>query len=72
MDYVRASQQFVFDSSVSATQVCMPVMTLEDELVENPETVSIVASAISGISLSGSPATLEIHSRECELLYLVL
>lgn len=65
-DYVSASQDFVFDPSMTTTQVCMSILTLEDELVEDTETISIAATGISGLSLSGSPATLEIHSRECE------
>ena len=46
----------------------MSVVTLEDDLVEEEsETVSVAISGISGgISLTGSPATLQIHSRECE------
>ena len=42
-------------------------MTLEDELVEESETIVIAATGIRGISLSGSPVTLEVHSRECEI-----
>ena len=41
-------------------------MTLEDELVEESETVVIAATGVNGISLSGSPVTLEVHSREGE------
>lgn len=42
-------------------------MTLEDEVVEDTETVLIAATRTSNLSLSGSPDTLEIHSKECEL-----
>lgn len=68
MDYISATQQFTLDSSVTTTQVCVSIMTLEDELVEGIETISITATGVSGISLSGSPATLEVHSRECEFI----
>ena len=49
-------------------QVCLSVATLEDELVEDLETIVIAATGIHGISVSGSPVTLEVHSRECELI----
>ena len=66
-DYVGASQDFAIDSSVAETQVCLSVMSLEDELVEETETVAVTATGVTGgISLTGSPATLQIHSRECE------
>ena len=69
-DYIAASQEFAVGSEgVAETVVCLSVLTLEDEFVEEPETVSVVATALSatGISLAGSPASLIIHSRECEL-----
>ena len=68
IDYVSASEQFTFDSSVSTTQVCLSVVTLEDELVEDSETLVVAATGIRGISVSGSPVTLEVHSTECELM----
>ena len=49
-------------------QVCLSVATLEDELVEDLETIVIAATGIRGISVSGSPVTLEVHSRECKLM----
>ena len=67
-DYISVSEQFTFDSSVSTTQVCLFVVTLEDELVEDAETVVIAATGNHGISVSGTPVTLEVHSRECELI----
>ena len=68
-DYISISEQFTFDSSVSTTQVCLSVVTLEDELVEDLETVVIAATGNHhGISVSGTPVTLEVHSRECELI----
>ena len=64
-DYVSTNQQFILDSSVTTTQVCLPVITLEDEFVEELETISIIATEVSGgISISGSPVSLQIHSRE--------
>ena len=65
-DYISASEQFTFDSSASTTQVCLSIATLEDELIEDSETIVIAATGIHGISVSGSPVTLEVHSRECE------
>lgn len=56
---------------MTATQVCMSIMTLEDELVEGIETITITATGVSGVLLSGSPATLEVHSRESELVLLL-
>ena len=67
-DYISASEQFTFDSSVSTTQVCLSIVTLEDELVEESETIVIAATGVHGISVSGSPVTVEVHSRECELI----
>ena len=61
----------MIDSEVAETQVCLPVLTLEDMLVEDPETVSVVATGATGISITGSPATLFIHSRECRLTTLI-
>ena len=71
-DYVSTSEQFTFDSSVSTTPVCLSVMTLEDELVEDSETIVIAATGIRGISVSGSPVTLEVHSRECEAMLFIM
>ena len=68
-DYLSASQVFMLDSAMPDTQVCMPILTLEDDLVEQTESVLIVASSVGGIEVSGSPTALEIHSRECESLY---
>ena len=65
MDYISASEVFIFTPSTISTQVCMPILTLEDELVEDVETVSIAAIGTTGIVVSGSPVSLEIHSREC-------
>jgi hypothetical protein len=63
-DYVSASERFTFDSSVSTKQVCLSIATLEDELVEDSETIVIAATGVRGIAVSGSPATLEVNSRE--------
>ena len=67
-DYLTASQEFTFDSAMPDTQVCMPILTLEDDLVEQTESVLVVATSISGVVVSGSPMSLEIHSKECEFL----
>ena len=69
-DYISASEQFTFDSSSSTTQVCLSIVTLEDELVEESETIVIAATGVHSISVSGSPVTVEVHSRECELIAL--
>ena len=46
--------------------MCLSIATLEDELVEDSETIVIAATGVRGIAVSGSPATLEVNSRECE------
>ena len=64
-DYIAASQEFQIGYGVAETQVCLPVVTLEDELVEDPETLSVVVTGLTaGVSFTGSPATLLIHSNE--------
>ncbi|CAI8052979.1 Extracellular matrix protein 3, partial [Geodia barretti] len=71
-DYIAASQEFQIGSGIAETQVCLPVMTLEDELVEDPETLSVVVTGLTaGVSFTGSPATLLIHSNEAVYYQLV-
>ena len=59
----------MLDSAMPDTQVCMPILTLEDDLVEQTENVLILASSVGGVIVSGSPMSLELHSRECKSLY---